>query len=400
MYTRKKLPHTQYELSKGVEQKEFGRQNDIRRDDDNYKDLKIGLYDLDYCIQWYFENTIKPKVNDFGRDYDVPVIYTGGEKWKQIQADGYLRDVGGKVLKPIIGYRRTAITKNRNLGNKIDANFPQLYRTHEFKYNKQNRYDQFSVLTNVTPAKNFINTVIPEYVDLTYEIVIWTDFIEHMNSITEAVVYSEGAYWGEPERFKFRTKIDDFQNTTDQLAEADRVIRTTFTLTMFGYLVPDVLIKHLSDHLSDKTISVQQLNTELVVDADESTFTETQSEGVGPSTELDDGVQVESSPVPISVELPATTLEYLGTNLSVLATSQTTDTATFPNGFLTAPSGLDPTDKSNFIFFVNGQNAEPAAIATFIDNGDGTSTVTFDTGELGYTIGGSDEVVAVGKFDE
>ena len=63
-----------------------------------------------------------------------------------------------------------------------------------------------------------------------------------MNSIVESVIYSEGAYWGEPERFKFRTKIDDFQNTTDQMADADRVVRTSFTLTLFGYIVPDVLV--------------------------------------------------------------------------------------------------------------------------------------------------------------
>jgi len=399
MYTKKNLPTSQYELSKGVENKAFGRSNDTRRDDDKIKDLQIGLYDLDYCIKWYFDNTIKPRVDDFGRVADVPVVYGGGEKWKQVQEDGYLRDVGGKVLKPIISYRRTNIVKNRNLGNKIDANFPQLYKSQEVKYTPKNRYDQFSILTNLKPARNFINTVIPEYVDLTYEIVIWTDFIEHMNSIVESVIYSEGAYWGEPERFKFRTKIDDFQNTTDQMADADRVIRTTFTLTMFGYIVPDVLVKHLSSKLSEKTTSTQQLNTALNVDADESVFLDTQSEGVGASIELDDAIQVESSPVPISTEIPAATLAFLGTNVSVLATSQTSDTATFPGSFLTAPSGLPATSKNDFIFFVNGQNCEPASITDFVDNGNNTCTVTFNLSELGFTIAATDEVVGTGKFN-
>ena len=399
MYTRKNLPTSQYELSKGVENKAFGRSNDTRRDDDKIKDLQIGLYDLDYCIKWYFDNTIKPRVDDFGRVAEVPVVYGGGEKWKQVQEDGYLRDIGGKILKPIISYRRTNITKNRNLGNKIDANFPQLYKSQEIRYNSKNRYDQFSTLTNLKPARTFINTVIPEYVDITYEIVIWSDFIEHMNSIVESVIYSEGAYWGEPERFKFRTKIDDFQNTTDQMADADRVVRTSFTLTLFGYIVPDVLVKHLSKKLSDKTTSTQQLNTTLVVDADDSVFTENTSQGVGASIDTTDSVQTESSPMPISVEIPAATLAFLGTNVSVLATSQTSDTAIFPGSFLTAPTGLPATSKNDFIFFVNGVNCEPAAISNFVDNGNNTCTITFNVSELGFTIAATDEVVGTGKFN-
>jgi len=401
MYTRKNLPTSQYELSKGVENKAFGRSNDTRRDDDKIKDLEIGLYDLDYCIKWYFDNTIKPRVDDFGRVAEVPVVYGGGEKWKQIQEDGYLRDVGGKVLKPIISYRRTNILKNRNLGNKIDANYPQLYKSQEVKYTSKNKYDQFSKITNLKPASTFINTVIPEYVDITYEVVIWSDFIEHMNSIVESVIYSEGAYWGEPERFKFRTKIDDFQNTTDQMATADRVIRTTFTLTLYGYLVPDVLIKHLSKKVSDKTISVQQLNTSLNVDADDSVFEETSSQGVGGAINQEDGVQIESSPVPLTVDsqIPSEMLKFLGTNISILATSQTSDTATFPGTFLTAPDGLPATSKNDFIFFVNGQNCEPAAISNFVENNNNTCTVTFDTSELGFTIAASDEIVGTGKFN-
>jgi len=398
MYTRKKLPHTQYELSQGKKQEAFDRQNDIRRDDDKYNDLKIGLYDLDYCIKWYFDNTIKPNVDDFGRNYEVPIVYGSAEKWKSVQEQGFLRDVGGKILKPIIMYKRTGVVKNRTLGNKIDANFPQLYRTQEFKYNKQNRYDQFSVITNLQPQRTFINTVIPEYVDITYEIVIWTDFVEHMNSIVESVIYSEGSYWGEPERFKFRTKIDDFQNVTDQLADADRVVKTTFTLTLFGYIVPDVLVKHLSKHLSEKTLSVQQLNTEFNVDADQSVFEDTQTTGVGASVEITTP-SVEASPNPIFGALDPAITTYLNTNASVLATAITTDTATFPAGFLTAPTGIPTTSAANFQFFVNGQLVEPAAITSFVDNGNNTTTLTIDTGELGFTLVGSDEIVGVGKFN-
>lgn len=398
MYTKKQLPASQYELSKGTENKAFGRSNDIRRDDDTHKDLTIGLYDIDHCIKWYFDNIIKPKVNDFGRNLDVPVMYGAPEKWKNMQADGYFRDQDGKIQAPLISYRRTAVTKNRMLGNKVDANYPAIYRTQEIKYTQQNRYDQFSALTNLKPTRNFINTIIPEYVDIAYEVIIWTDFIEHMNSIVESVVYSEGSYWGEPDRFKFRAKIDDFQNTTDLQVETDRIVRTNFTITMFGYIVPDVLIKNLSKHRPNKTNSVQQLNVQFNADADSATFQDQTTTAMGPA------VQSTQAGPAASIQpfgaIDPTILTYLNTNIAKAATTVTpSNTATFTNAsFLTAPAGLPATSVSNFQFFVNGQHVEPAAILTFIDNANNTCTLTIDTGQLGFTLLSADEVIAVGKF--
>jgi len=399
MYTRKQLPTSQYELSKGVENKAFGRSNDVRRDDETFKDLTIGLFDLDHCIKWYLDNVIKPKVNDFGRNLDVPVMYGAPEKWKNMQADGYFRDQNGKIQAPLISYRRTAVTKNRLLGNKVDANYPALYRTQEVKYTQQNRYDQFTTLTNLKPTRTFINTIIPEYVDITYEVVIWTDFIEHMNSIVESIVFSEGSYWGEPDKFKFRAKIDDCQNSTDLQVETDRIVRTTFTITMFGYIVPDALVKNLSKHKSNKTNSVQQLNVEFNTDADSSVFQDRASLASGPSVQS-------TSPVPqTNVIQPAggvssETLIYLNTNLAKVASTVTpSNTALFTGAsFLTAPAGLPTTGVSNFQFFVNGQHVEPAAITSFVDNGNSTCTVVFNTAQLGFTLVSTDEIVAVGKF--
>lgn len=399
MYSKKKLPTTQYELSKGVKNKAFGRSNDIRRDNDKLKELTIGLYDLDFSIKWYFDNVIKPKVDDFGRDFNVPVVYGSPEKWKNIQEDGYLRDANGKIQAPIITYKRTGVTKNRNLGNKVDANFPALYQSQEIKYNGSNKYDQFAKLTNLQPTKSFINTIIPEYVDITYDVIIWTDFVEHMNGLVESVIYSEGSYWGEPERFKFRTKVDDYQNTTDLLQDNDRVVRTSFTLTLYGYLVPDALVKSLSKSVSNKTNSVQKLNTALTLDEDGSQITEVSSQTIG-ATNTFESTPTQAAPNPIAGSVNPVILAYLNTNISTLATTVSVpDEVTFPAGFLSAPSGIPATSVANFQFFINGQLVEPAAITSFVDNGNNTTTLTLNTGELGFTVASDDEIVAVGKFN-
>ena len=396
MYTRKQLPKTQYELSKGVANQEFNRANDVRRDDDTYKDLSIGLEDIDYAIKYYFDEVIKPQVEEFGSIIKVPVMYGSPEKWKNIQADGYFRDKNGKILSPLISYRRTSITKNKTLTNKIDANFPQLYYNSELKYTQVNKYDQFSILTNSKPIKTYINTVVPDFVDVAYDVIIWTDYVEQMNPIVESMIYTEGSYWGDMERFKFRTKVDNWTNTTDLLQDADRVVRTSFQLTLFGQIVPDILAKQLSKKQSEKTFDTRQITIETTPDADPGVYQQREESSVGRVTFTTPTVRTAINPLSL---VDVTTVNYLNTNKAVQAISiLTPNLAYFTAGFATAPAGLPTTGVSSFTFFINGQYIEPAAITSFVDNGGNVCTLTINVSELGFTLASTDEIVAIGKF--
>ena len=77
----------------------------------------------------YFDNVIKPSVVMNGERIDVPLIYGSPERWKSVQRDGYYRDKEGKIQTPIIMFKRNSVEKRRDLGNKMDANNPQLYYT-------------------------------------------------------------------------------------------------------------------------------------------------------------------------------------------------------------------------------------------------------------------------------
>ena len=395
MYTRKRLPKSQYELSQGDINRDFERDNDVRRDDDTLKELSVGLYDIDYAIKYYFEEVIKPEVEEFGNKIKVPVMYGSPEKWKNIQGDGYFRDKNGKILSPLISYRRTNITKNRNLSSKVDANFPQIYYNQEVKYTQINKYDQFSKLTNSKPIKTYINTVVPDYIDVSYEVVIWTDYIEQMNGLVESLIYTEGAYWGDTESFKFRTKIDNWTNTTDLLQDADRIVRTNFELTIFGHIVPDVLVKQLSKKQSNKTFDTRQVVFEITPDADPSVFQEQEQAVVGGA--IFTTPTVTTSINPLSLINPLTAV-YLNTNKAIQATTVTVpNTAYFNGSFLAAPSGLPTTSINNFSFFVNGQYIEPSALVSFTESA-GVCTLVIDPAQLGFTLALTDEIVAIGKF--
>ncbi len=218
-----------------------------KKDSKSSADFYMGLEAIDEAIFYYFENVIKPSVISNGDMVDVPVIYGSGERWKLAQKDGFYRDKGGKVQTPLVMLKRETIEKRRDLGNKLDANNPQLYVTYQEKFTQRNKYDNFALLNNRIPQKEFTATVVPDYVNLTYSGIIWTDYISQLNKIIEAVNYASDAYWGDSERFKFMAQIDQFSNINEVTNDDSRIVRANFTLKLQGYIIPENLQKKLKE---------------------------------------------------------------------------------------------------------------------------------------------------------
>jgi hypothetical protein len=66
-----------------------------------------------------------------------------------------------------------------------------------------------------------------------------------MNQIVEGVNYSSDSYWGDPQRFKFRARIDSFTNNETLSQGEERLIKTNFNIKMYGYIIPDIVNKGL-----------------------------------------------------------------------------------------------------------------------------------------------------------
>ena len=216
------------------------------RKDDTVRDVSIGLQDHDEAIMYYFNNVIKPSVIVNGNRTNVPIIYGSPERWKSVQKDGYFRDKEGKLQVPLIMFKRDNVEKRRDLGNKLDGNNPQLYYTIQEKYTKRNQYDNFSVLQNRIPQREYHTVVVPDFIRLTYTCTIWCDYVAQMNKLIEMINYTSDSYWGDKERFKFNAKIDTFTNTTELQQGDNRIVKTDFGLTLQGYLVPDSVNKELA----------------------------------------------------------------------------------------------------------------------------------------------------------
>jgi hypothetical protein len=85
---------------------------------------------------------------------------------------------------------------------------------------------------------NNMRVSVPDYVTVSYEVMIWTSFTEHMNKIVEQFQYATDRYWGSEDGYKFRTRIDSFDNQQEVGEGSERVIRTSFTMTVNAYLLP------------------------------------------------------------------------------------------------------------------------------------------------------------------
>ena len=286
---RKPVPKSQKEISKGLQipySAEYGNPNDANEasqyppvnqanlpfnrsekmsfKDDTVKPFSVGIKDIDESIMYYFNNVIQPSVIQNNERVPVPIIYGSPERWKSIQKDAYYRDKKGAIMMPIIMFKRDGLEKNRKLANKLDANMPNLYTSWQKSWNSKNFYNNFNLLNNRTPTKQFVANVVPDYVNLTYSCIIQTYYVEQLNKIIEAINYASDSYWGDPERFKFMARIDNFTTVTELVQSQERLVRGTFTLKMYGYIVPDIIQKDLSSvkKYNDKSKIIFSMETD------------------------------------------------------------------------------------------------------------------------------------------
>lgn len=223
---------------------------DTRRDTDKRKNFTVTLLDIDTALIDYLEKIINITVVDGGSNVKVPIIYGSPERWKAIQNDGYYRDINGKIQLPAMMFKRNSFSKNENLQtfNRY-LTYPVLT-----KFNEKNQYTKFSLLNNrVAPVNQIHAVTLPDHVKIEYEFMIWTEYVEQMNGILEKINFASDDYWGDPQRFKFRVSINDYSHTTEVSNDKDRMVRTSFTLSLFGYLLPE--------SFEDRKSTVQKLLT-------------------------------------------------------------------------------------------------------------------------------------------
>ena len=191
----------------------INRANQIRRDTDTIKTPTCNIYDVDYAVLSYLRETIHPQVVQDGMSVDVPIMYANGEKWSMVQKHGYMRDAKGKLMTPLIFIKRNNIVERDSL-KKLDVNInpPGNALTFKNKYTQQNKYDRFHILQGKKPTEEYYISTVPEFIDVTYDLLIWCEYTEQLNSVIEQIMPTGGFAWGTS--WKFNTYIGDYSFET------------------------------------------------------------------------------------------------------------------------------------------------------------------------------------------
>ena len=334
----------------------------------------ISIEDVDSTIINYMSKTVIPDVIENGVSIKVPLIYGNSERWESARKDGYLRDERGKMQTPVLMIKRGTIAKNDSMIHLKD----QLTIPTQRKYSSTNRYDRLNLINNAKPKYEIYNVAMPSYVTVEYDVVIWTSFIEQMNTIVEAFQFIGDRYWGEPDKYKFRVTVNDFDNQTEVSAGTERVVKTSFTLSVNAYLLPDsfnniaTVKKSLSARKVTFGIETDMTTGTSSVIAPNAMYNEYQS--------VVDFISMRGSKSAVFVD--ATTIKLTNVYVPELPTDL-----------------IGIFDTSNwYSVYINGQ-FEPSNFYTYSYNGS-THEVTFVFSNLGFALDNTDEIYITGRFQE
>ena len=217
------------------------------------ENYSITLKDVDTAVLNHVKNVMKPLVREANETFKVPVMYGNEERWKAVRKRSVLRDKKGALILPLIMLKRTDIAKNvlstQGFEHDVQGKFINVVRNSS--WSKDNQYDRFSVQQGIKPAYENIVTGMPTYSDVTYEFVIWTNFIEQMNPLIESFVDQSHTYWGDGTNMKFLCTTDSITDASEMDQGGERFIKSTFSVVSKAYLLPEYLNSVITNKVSN-----------------------------------------------------------------------------------------------------------------------------------------------------
>ena len=152
-----------------------------------------------------------------------------------------MRDKYNSIILPVIVLKRSSVAKRTELPLGFEHDVRRKYTDvlRQSQWSKLNRYDRFSVQTGKKPTyENFVTTM-PNYVDITYEFILLTSYMEQMNFLVEEFVEHNNNYWGSGTDYKFLCNLDSITDASEFTTDTERLIKSTFSVITKAYLLPE-----------------------------------------------------------------------------------------------------------------------------------------------------------------
>jgi len=370
----------------------LNRSMQTRRDDDVIRTAKRTLYDVDFAIKWYIENEIQPQILDKDIVLPVPVIFSNGEKWDNVQRLGYLRDEKGMLQSPLIMLKRNSAVERDNLRT-LDVNRMPLnnFLVYKQRYNSRNQYEDelFPMPTNQPQSSEKLYVIdIPKYVTVEYDMMLWCDFTSQLNDLIDQILPYGRYLWGN-DKNKFATAIGNISFETVNTIGEDRLVRATIPLTVQATLLSE---QEARVSTLKKMYSVKQVTFDYTIST-----TDLFSTTTIPQPILQSGTGTIVTPAGGQVQITADIFTYLTNLTDKQATYVSSTTVSLTDLAAINPVTLATANVNEFDIYINGQYIDSACY-TWTPSDINPQTIIFNTATLGYTISSDDVVIVNGRW--
>jgi hypothetical protein len=300
-------------------------------------------------------------------------------------------------------FKKSNIEKNRNLGNKLDGNEVNNFVIYQKKYSKRNIYDRFSLLGNRNPSEELYGVVIPDYVTVTYQCVVFTDYVEQCDKLIEALNFASDSYWGDKDRYRFRAMIDSFTPTIEMVQGQDRGVKATFSIKLNGYIITDTYNRDKANLKKFYSKSQLLFSAETVTDVNGTQVQSTSFENKGAVRFYDGQLNAPQIITQIVAGMTAEEIVYVSLRNATIANSKSGSTATFTNRtIVTPPSGFAAITTKDFEVYINGRRVPDSQITSVTQVGADIDVLLDVAGffeQAGAVLQTVDEVLLIGKFN-
>lgn len=252
----------------------------------------VGIEDVDRGLFNLFDKELPLHAKSPDGVKKVPIIFASGEKWAMLKK-GPPKDKNGSLIIPLIVITRTSIKQSSSediVGRGINQQTGEIVikrrisntnKDYQSLVNKLLIKNQTNVAEGITSQieeqittdrvvgdlkndptisrggllvdKNKKNTIwetitvpAPQFFTSTYEVTIWTQYTQQMNSILENIMSSflpQGNQWRiETQKgYWFVATVDgnmyDSQNNFDDMSQTERMLKYKFSINIPGYIL-------------------------------------------------------------------------------------------------------------------------------------------------------------------
>lgn len=233
----------------------------------------VGIEDVDRAVMSYFKG-LSMSLSVAGENRPIPIIWAGSERWAAMRDKKPLLDKAGTLILPQISIRRTDINRAMQMYGLPGADQPLTVKikiadkNHKYK-NIKNYYqlvNQSSAGNSRRSSKmkgydkdldkrdNLYDIYVvpfPKFFELSYELVVWTQYLQDLNHIVEKIIssfYHRKMFSAPSDKGYYFTCIAEDEispgtNFEDYSAE-ERMIRYTMTFKSNGFTFGGKLSEH------------------------------------------------------------------------------------------------------------------------------------------------------------